>query len=91
MFQFENNLLPQAFNSFSNLVSNGHNYNTRAVTTGLYAVPTFNTHRYGTLSVKNNCINDWNCFKRFFPQHIHENLSIRRIKTLFQEHVYSLY
>ena len=91
MFQFENNLLPQAFNSFSNLVSNGHNYNTRAVTTGLHAVPTFNTHRYGTLSLKNNCINDWNCFKRFFPQHIHENLSIRRIKTLFREHVYSLY
>ena len=91
MFQFENNLLPQSFNSFSNLVSNEHNYNTRAVATGLHVVPTINTHNYGTLSIRNNCINDWNNFKRLFPQHINENLSIHKIKNLFCNLVYSQY
>ena len=91
MFQFENNLLPKAFNHFSNLVANEHNHNTRAATTGLHAIPIVNTHQYGTLSIRNNCINDWNNFKRLFPQAVNENLTIYKVKSVFKRHVYSYY
>ena len=70
MFQFENNLLPDAFNDFSSLVSNNHNYNTRMVTQALHYIPAVNTYTYGTRSFKNICLNDWNNFKRHFPDHI---------------------
>ena len=91
MFQFEKKLLPQAFNSFSNLVANEHNYNTRAVTAGLLVIPAMITHHYGTQSIKYNCITDWNNFKRLFPQHIAENLTIHKIKTLFRNHIFQFY
>ena len=91
MYQFENNLLPEAFDSFSNLVANEHNHNTRAVTAGLHTIPTINTYHYGIMSIKNNCINDWNNFKRLFPHEINTSLSTHKIKTLFRNHVYRFY
>ena len=91
MFQLENDLLPEAFQSFSKIASNEQRPITRAVTNKHHLIPTVNTHTYGSLSIKNICINDWNNFKRHFPSYMNENLSITTVKTLYKNNVFGYY
>ena len=91
MYQMENFQLPKTFNTFSSLVRNEHNYNTRASSAGLHVVPTVNTRLYGTLSIKNQCVKDWNNFKRLFSAHINNELSLNKVKSLFKNKTFTDY
>ena len=82
-------------NSFDNLkhCSDSHNYQTKSKTKGLLDIPLLNTQIYGTLSVKYNCIKDWNSFRNNFPslllhQFTYALVKKQIIKKLISKYLY---
>ena len=54
-------------------------------------IPYSQTHTYGTKSVMNNCIKDWNNFKRSFPDLFQDKLNYPRIKSVRKDHLINQY
>ena len=91
MHSFEKNTLPEALKNFSSYAFNDHNHNTRFVSLGLHHKPTVNTQRYGSFSLHNTCVDDWNNFKKLFPHLDTKLLSSYAIKKLFSNLVFQHY
>ena len=91
MHKFTTHELPKTFNNHFKLLKNRHNHNTRAAESNMINVPLVNTHKYGTLSIKNQCIQDWNNLKRMFPKINLTNQSYSKTKSLILEKLFSYY
>ena len=48
---------------------------------------TFKKHTYGTKSLTNNCIKDWNNFKRSFADLLQGELTYHKIKSVLKDHI----
>ena len=87
MYQFEqNNALAT---SFPVLHCKGkHNYQTTFATQNLLDVPLARANKYGKGSVKNQCVRDWNNFKKKFPQIPENRLSYMKIKRTLKQAIF---
>ena len=54
-------------------------------------IPYSQTYTYGTKSVMNNCIKDWNSLKKFFPNLFQDKLNYPRIKSVRKDHLLNQY
>ena len=91
MHKFTTHELPKTFNNHFTFLKNRHNHNTRAAESNIINVPLVNTHKYGTLSIKYQCIQDWNNLKRMFPKINLTNQSYSKTKSLILEKLFSHY
>ena len=58
---FVTKCLPVSFLDFFTLANEIHGYGTRRTANVFFKVNTVNTSRFGTGSIKNQCIKSWNC------------------------------
>ena len=91
MHRFENNSLPDCFHDRFTYSHEKHQHATRSVAKSLIDVPIVRTHYYGSLSIINQCIKDWNYFKQIFSNQNISKINVLGVKSLFSKLVLRYY
>ena len=90
VFLLEQN--PHLLSSFK-IFHCGHtrNYSSRSANKIILHIPYSQTYTYGTKSVMESCIKDWNNFKRSFPKLFQSRLTYPKIKSVLTNHLLNQY
>ena len=91
MHSFVRDELPTSFKQHFTYINDKHGHGTRGANLQLLDMPRTSTRAYGTLSIKTQCIQDWNNLKRLFSQtNLHE-LSRYSLKSLITKKLINYY
>ena len=89
--KYFHNKLPSTFNSWFNLSSNCHNYETSFSSKGNLKVPMANTTSYGKASFINMAVKTWNDIQKDHRKGPLVSYSLKNLKQLLNEYFLTSY
>ena len=89
-YEYLNDSLPEAFTDTFYLTNTQHTYVTRNVSNQSLTIPQVNTIKYGSNSIINKSVKDWNSLVRTNPT-IHKTQSKNKLKNILNKQLFESY